>query len=553
MSITQRVTNAASRYPSFEALLNPAVIKGGFGLTVGALILLLPTLSLFVVEIAVGIGLLVSGFLDLRYALSGRRARGQGSRWLAPLRGLLSLLFAALIALSPTGALDLLVFLVGAYLGLRGLITVAAGLFARDPKRRTPRLVGGLAAIAVGVLAVTAPDTLARGLIVGASLAAIVGGAIVLAYGLRAARADTPDYDPANATLAEILWDWVRTADVGEDWRSSVSDTIYFEEPGLLGKLTAWWVMLLLSVSIATFAVIQDSTAVVIGAMLVAPLMVPILGLAGALVNGWRRRAFNSARLVGLGVLASVTLAYALSAWTPTAVSFETNTQITSRVSPGLLDMLIAIAAGAAGAFATINPRVAPSIAGVAIAVALVPPLSVVGISLGAGRFDDAFGAFLLFATNFVSIVLSAAAVFVLTGYADSTTLIEQSRTVLLTVAPFGTLGLIILIPLVFTSQGLLVSTTQQAKVETSVTEWIGDGSDLKVQEVVIEGESVTVSVIGSDQPPTLDSLQGDLTADLNRPVSVELELIPVVRSSIDRSGRVEQQAAPTLGASATG
>ncbi|BDZ41082.1 hypothetical protein GCM10025865_03810 [Paraoerskovia sediminicola] len=131
--------------------------------------------------------------------------------------------------------------------------------------------------------------------------------------------------------------------------------------------------MLLLSVCIATFAVLQDSTAVVIGAMLIAPLMVPILGLAAALVNGWVRRAWESSLLIVAGVVAAVVLAAAITLWAPAVVSFETNSQITSRVDPSVLDMLVAIAAGAAGAFATVNTRVASSIAGVAIAVALVP------------------------------------------------------------------------------------------------------------------------------------------------------------------------------------
>lgn len=182
----------------------------------------------------------------------------------------------------------------------------------------------------------------------------------------------------------------------------------------------------------------------VIGAMLVAPLMVPILGLAGALISGWRRQAVQSAALIIGGVLAAVVVSYALSAWAPQVLSLETNAQISSRVNPSLMDILIAIAAGAAGAFATVNSRVASSIAGVAIAVALVPPLAVVGISLSAQRYSDAGGAMLLFFTNFVAIVLAAAAVFAVGGFIPPGLLQRRLRDVLTTMAPFAALAAVI-------------------------------------------------------------------------------------------------------------
>lgn len=99
--------------------------------------------------------------------------------------------------------------------------------------------------------------------------------------------------------------------------------------------------------------------------------------------------------------------------------------------------MCIAIAAGAAGAIATVNKRVSSSIAGVAIAVALVAPLAVVGVTLGGGRFADAGGAFLLLLTNFAAIVLSAALVFVLTGFAEHRRLQENPMRVLGVLGPF--------------------------------------------------------------------------------------------------------------------
>ena len=295
--------------------------------------------------------------------------------------------------------------------------------------------------------------------------------------------------------------------------------------------------MLALSVAIATYAVLQDSTAVVIGAMLIAPLMVPILGLAGALVNGWTRRAASSAALLTAGVLASVALSYGLSAWAPVVVALDTNTQVTSRVSPSLPDMLIAVAAGAAGAFATVTVRVASGIAGVAIAVALVPPLAVVGISLGAHQLADAGGAMLLFLTNFVAIVLAAAAVFAVSGFARPGQLRQRLRPVLATLAPFVALAAVILVPLVFTSQGLLASSTAQREASKVVDEWLSPDSALQVISIDVQDDEVNVSLSGPTAAPPLAPLREALAAQLERPVGVSVTLTPVTVTHLGRDG----------------
>ncbi len=535
-----RRTNG-ERPPRLDAVrqyANPATVKGAIGVVVGLVILLLPDFSIVLVEIAVGVGLAASGVYDLGWVALGRRQRKRGSRWYAAFRGLLALLAAVLIAASPDDGLIGLVGLVGLYLGIRGVVNVVRGLVGRDRTRRVARLAGGISATAFGVLAFTAPAVLTTGLIALGAMAATILGAIVLTFGLRTARSETPLDDPALAAVGDILVHWVRSADMGVDRRTTLADTLYFEQPDKVGKYTAWWIMLVLSVAIATFAVLQDSTAVVIGAMLVAPLMTPILALAGALVNGWRRRAGSSALLITTGVAAAIVLSYALSSWAPVALAIDTNTQITSRVTPNLLDMLIAIAAGAAGAFATVNPRASSSIAGVAIAVALVPPLSVVGIALGAGRSDDAFGAFLLFLTNFVAIVLAATLVFVLAGFVEGASIRLRAPQLMSTLAPFVALALVVLVPLVFNSQGILAASAQSSQAQDAVDEWLGEDSELQVEGVTVTEEGVEVEVRGSTEPPPLESLQESLNTSLGRDdVAVTVLLTPVVVTELQPSG----------------
>jgi uncharacterized hydrophobic protein (TIGR00271 family) len=525
---TQRLGTLHGSFDDLLGFLNPATVRGGAAVIIGTLILLLPNLSVALVEGAVAVGALVSGAVDIWFGLSGRRRRySPRSRVLAVLRGLLSLGFAGLLILVPRTALGLVVSLVGLYLLVRGSIAVIGALTSRGAPGWELRLTGGVLSFAVGLLAWASPGTIAEGLIITGAIAALILGGIVLVYGLRApSRGD--EGPPPNAPVSEILWEWIRHVDVGSQRRDDLADGLYYEQPQLLSKLEAFAVQLVLSVAIATFAIIQDSTAVVIGAMLIAPLMVPILGLAGALVNGWSRRAWQSTLLLVGGVTASVLLSYSLAAWTPAVIAFETNTQITSRVNPSLPDMLIAIAAGAAGAFATVNARVASSLPGVAIAVALVPPLAVVGVTLGGGRFNDAAGAMLLFLTNFVAIVLSAAVVFALGGFARHDLLRSRARSILVTFAPFAALAALILVPLVFTSEGLLATSADQRDAQIAVEEWLGEDADLSVVGVVVSEDIVDVRLRGADRPPPLEDLQAALIEDLGRPVGVSLSITPV-------------------------
>ncbi len=92
-------------------------------------------------------------------------------------------------------------------------------------------------------------------------------------------------------------------------------------------------------------------------------------------------------------------------------ISFTYNSQITSRVAPGLLALITALASGAAGAYIIMREEIADSMGGVAIAISLVPPLCVVGIALSQGNWEAAGGAMLLFLTNFLAILLAGGVV----------------------------------------------------------------------------------------------------------------------------------------------
>lgn len=173
-------------------------------------------------------------------------------------------------------------------------------------------------------------------------------------------------------------------------------------------------VLMILSVILATLGVFADSSPVIIGAMILAPLMAPIISFSMGVLRQDRGLMKNSfiTMMVGIGV--GYLFAIIFTIITPIT---QINSEITSRIKPNIIDLGIAVVSGAAGAYAYSKEEIAKTLAGVAIAVALVPPLAVSGIGIAWLDFDIFFGAFLLLITNLTGMVLAAALVFLLTGY----------------------------------------------------------------------------------------------------------------------------------------
>lgn len=193
-----------------------------------------------------------------------------------------------------------------------------------------------------------------------------------------------------------------------------IVDQVYFAGDERLERLVRFSVLIVLSTMIAAFGLLADSVAVVIGAMLVAPLMTPILGTAVSLVLTEPARLAASARTVAGGAAGAIAVGWAISLIASGGITVTSIPgEVLGRTAPGLLDLGIAISAGLAGGYLMADQKAAASAAGVAIAVALVPPLAVVGICLELGAYALASGALLLFGTNFVAIVLSASGVII--------------------------------------------------------------------------------------------------------------------------------------------
>lgn len=172
-------------------------------------------------------------------------------------------------------------------------------------------------------------------------------------------------------------------------------------------------VMMSLSTAIAALGLLQGSGAVVIGAMLVAPLMSPLIGAGFALVQGNIRLFRMSMLSIVIGIGFGFFLSILIGLINPNE---DLSTEIMARITPEARDYLVAFLSGAAAAYAFARPGLASTLAGVAIAAALVPPLASAGIGLSLGTWSVFKGSAILFVTNLVAITLGAAATFRVLG-----------------------------------------------------------------------------------------------------------------------------------------
>jgi uncharacterized hydrophobic protein (TIGR00271 family) len=303
-----------------------------------------------------------------------------------------------------------------------------------------------------------------------------------------------------------------------------IEEALFYEGPKGLLNIESFAVLMFFATIIATYGVIGDSTATVIGAMIVAPLMTPIMATAAALVMGRMDRAGRALLLVACGVVGAIVLSWLIGfVYSTGVISVSTNSQIVSRTSPKLVDLYGALASGAVGAFAMSRKDVANTLPGVAIAIALVPPLTVVGLTLSQGAYSDSWGAFLLFLTNFFSILLAGGGIFAILGLSAASTkgLNASARRRAFQFVGLGTL--LVIIPLAATSfatgrAGIVQSQTRQA-----ARQWLA-GTDYEIIEVVASGDNVKLAIAGSDEVPDtallaesmLDKGRGTLVIDLN-------------------------------------
>jgi uncharacterized hydrophobic protein (TIGR00271 family) len=293
-------------------------------------------------------------------------------------------------------------------------------------------------------------------------------------------------------------------------------------------KLSRFWILLVLAAVIASAGIVSDSTATVIGAMIVAPLMTPILGTAFSAVSDDRANLLRSVALVVGGAAAVVLVGWIVGSLTSVPAVAATSSQVAGRINPRLIDLLAALATGAVGAFALVRDDVSDTLPGVAIAISLVPPLAVVGLTLEAGATDESLGALLLFVTNVTAIILTGLVVMTAYGVhrvsvADGGAAVHPAGRFLLVAGVTVIVG----IPLAINSVVIGTTTLTHYAVSDVATSW-SEGSGWEVVSVEpVPGSLVVVRAVGPEPSPDPRELRRMLDDAGLAGVDVRLELVP--------------------------
>ena len=269
--------------------------------------------------------------------------------------------------------------------------------------------------------------------------------------------------------------------------------------------------LITLSSAIATLGLLQNSAAVVIGAMLVSPLLGPIMGIGFGLATLETNLIKRSLVTMAAGMAVAVLIAMLVIWLSPIQ---DVTSELRARTQPTLLDLGVAVVGGIAGVYAIMR-KLSGVMVGVAIATALVPPLSTVGFGLVTGRFDFALGAALLFLTNTLAIAFAATAVARLNRFGPSLTPQHTAMQVIGIIATLGILSIPLALSLNNIARELLARTTVQAQLDLLL------GKDDRVDSLNVRIVDDAVSV---DGVVLVDQYAGRLNATLASKVRERLD-----------------------------
>ncbi|QYJ04832.1 DUF389 domain-containing protein [Nocardioides panacisoli] len=306
-----------------------------------------------------------------------------------------------------------------------------------------------------------------------------------------------------------------------------ITGTLYVGSRDPRRDLSGFWVLLVLAAVIAAAGIVADSTATVIGAMIVAPLMRPILGVACAMVLVDRRQLVRAVVLVLGGAALVVSVGFTIGLLTQADVVAASNGQVAGRVSPRLIDLVAALATGFVGAFALIRSDVSDSLPGVAIAISLVPPLAVVGLTLESGAGAESFGALLLFGTNVAAIIATGTLLLLVSdirrevGRAGHPVGELRGRTL----AAVGLSLALVSVPLGGGSVQVAREEFALRSAEPVVTAWAEDRG-WSVTDTSVRGDTLHVEALGPRADPGLADLRSALDDAGLDDLALELEFL---------------------------
>ncbi|MGM7681084.1 TIGR00341 family protein [Cytobacillus sp. Hm23] len=323
---------------------------------------------------------------------------------------------------------------------------------------------------------------------------------------------------------------------------------------------TYYYVMVVLSCSVATYGLLSNSTAVIIGAMLIAPLMNPILGSALALINGNNKLLRVTMKAEFIGASIAIILSALLTLLLPVS---DLTPEILARTEPTLIDLIIALASGAAGTYA-ICYRSGATLPGVAIATALMPPLCVVGITIAKQEFQYAAGALLLFLANMVAIIVIGIIIFKIAGFTNPTlsnylniSVNEERKTLfsrLVTnniIYPFTLLVLICIPLIIFMANSIEADRTEKTirnALEEGLTVLSPESKIVSAEFSKEENEYIINTELNTERviyPEDIRKLENSLEYKLASPVKLEADVTLVQKVSNESSTNAFQSLFP--------
>ncbi|WP_062386406.1 TIGR00341 family protein [Demequina iriomotensis] len=309
-------------------------------------------------------------------------------------------------------------------------------------------------------------------------------------------------------------------------------EAVLFDGSRVRAQYTRFWLLLILASVIATAGVVADSTATVIGAMIVAPLMRPIQGTMLSTVLGDHRNLVRSVSTMVAGAAAAIGVGFVIGLIVIQPITAATNGQVAGRVSPGVVDLLAALATGVVGSIALLRSDISDTLPGVAIAISLVPPLTVVGLTMESGAWSQAAGALLLFLTNVAAILATGSVVMAIYGFANVRIELAEdkeaerrrrARAYLTTIV----LLLVVAVPLAYSTAQTIESRSRMGRVTTFVDEATeGTRWDL-VSITPREGGRIHVIVKGEPPLPDMGQVYDAMAADGLDTSLIEVELVP--------------------------
>ncbi|MBU1130530.1 DUF389 domain-containing protein [Patescibacteria group bacterium] len=290
-----------------------------------------------------------------------------------------------------------------------------------------------------------------------------------------------------------------------------------------------FYVLSVLSGVIITFGLIIDNTAMVIGGMLLAPLVWPMLALGLAITRG-SIRSLESSLFTIVKISVVIIITSFLIGWVSPFNEF--GREVLSRTQPTIVELMVAFCAGFVAAFVIGHPGLGSFIAGVVIAAAIVPPLCVAGLSIAHQNLAQAGGAFLLFTSNLIAIILSSTIYFLLAKFKPIFTKEGRKRRISNIIWLLVFL-MVILIPLLVITKDIISQNKQYYITQKTLLANLKEGKIAELELKEKDDVLFITATLRAERNLTsweLDYLADHISQALNKSVNLQITVIPTMQ-----------------------